>query len=304
MSEFIKLPRVCVPLTIDCDFKCKYCYREAGRKEVPEFNQLMVDYLGQLSPEWCEAVIASGGEPLLYPNKVKELFSYVPSNVHKKVMTNGANLTQELVNYFNDLDIEVALSHDGKVTKYIRNCDILEDQDILKLVQQINRLTICGVCTNKNPNPWENYLYTSNILNRSDINYLASPIFEDSLFEDLTSNFDYFSYGKGRFLLWTKQKNPSPKYSVKRERGEGINVLPNGDIVGMTRITHKYGSVLSTLEEIHKAKEFWGDTKKCSKQCDISNVCNCPKSLASDHYCTILHIDEDIKRFIKEYVYI
>ena len=176
----------------------------------------MFKYLSQLSPQWCEAVIASGGEPLLYPEKVKTLFDNVPYNVHKKVMTNGANLTAELVKYFNDLDIEVALSHDGEATKYIRNCDILEDKEILRLVQNINRLTVCGVCTNKNPNPWDNFQYTSKLIGRNDFNYLPSPIFEDSHFKSLIEGFNYNAYGVGRFLLWTQRKNPPQKYTVKR----------------------------------------------------------------------------------------
>ena len=103
----IKLNRVCVPLTLDCNLHCKYCYRDRERLDIPDFSDDMKAYLCQLSPDWCEAVIASGGEPLLHWDKVKELFSYVPHNVHKKIMSNCLLLTEDIVSYINDNEIEL-----------------------------------------------------------------------------------------------------------------------------------------------------------------------------------------------------
>ena len=84
----LKLNRVVVPLSLDCNLHCKYCYRKAGLRDIPEFNNLMRNYLKGLQPSWCNSVTASGGEPLLHFDKVKELFSYVSPLVHKKIMTN------------------------------------------------------------------------------------------------------------------------------------------------------------------------------------------------------------------------
>lgn len=263
----------------------------------------MREYLAQLSPEWCEAVIASGGEPLLDEAKLKELFSLVPPTVHKKVMTNGGSLTQALVDYFNALDIEVALSHDGAATEVLRGYDVLKDEELTRLIRGINRLTVCGVCTNKNPNPWANFEYTSALLGRNDFNYLASPIFEDSYFAPLVDGFDYAAYCVGRFLLWTKRKNPPQKYVVTKARGEGVNVLPDGRIVGMTRINHVYGTVESTFEELHRAKAHLGDSQQCNKTCMVASDCKCPTALASEHYCKIQYIDSEVKRFINDHLY-
>ena len=91
----LKLERVCVPLSLDCNLHCRYCYRDKEK----------LDKIRNLSPEWCEAVVASGGEPLMHFDKVKELFSYVPKNIHKKIMSNCTLLTQEIVDYINENEI-------------------------------------------------------------------------------------------------------------------------------------------------------------------------------------------------------
>ena len=68
----LKLDRVCVPLSLDCNLHCKYCYRDREKLDkIPEFTEDMKEYLRNLSPEWCEAVVASGGEPLMHFDKVK-----------------------------------------------------------------------------------------------------------------------------------------------------------------------------------------------------------------------------------------
>lgn len=304
MTKFVKLPRVCVPLTMDCDFKCRYCYREKGRAEVPEFNDTMRAFLAQLSPDWCEAVVAGGGEPLLYPDRIKELFSYVPLSVHKKVMTNGSNLTMELVEYFNGLDVEVALSHDGNATEELRGVDVLKDAEIREAVRAVNRLSIHSVCTALNPNPWKIFLEISCAIGCNTFNYQATPVFEDSCFADLVEGFDYGEYAEGRFNLWTYRRNPPQKYTVSGGRGYGVNVLPDGSVVGMTRSFSRYGFVTDSLEDILKAREASGDCSACANEnCDMKHICTCPPVLASNHFCFIQRINQEVKTFIQKEVY-
>lgn len=124
MRKFLPLNRVCVPLSLDCDLNCRYCYRNAGRiPRIPEFNDLMKEFLGQLDPKKTQALVASGGEPLLHWEKVKELWSYAHPDIHKKVMTNALNLTPEIIEYLNEHDVETWVSHDGDASEYLRaNC--------------------------------------------------------------------------------------------------------------------------------------------------------------------------------------
>ena len=169
----LKIRRICVPLSLDCNLHCKYCYRDLEKLDsIPDFTSDMIQYLQNLNPSWCEAVIASGGEPLLHWDKVLELFSYTPKNVHKVIMTNGTLLTQDKVDYINENNIEISLSHDGKMTEFLRGIDVFNDKILLNLIKQIEILRIYAVCTVYNNDVWENFFNSISRLNRLNFNIL------------------------------------------------------------------------------------------------------------------------------------
>ena len=286
MSKFLGLNRVCVPLSLDCDLSCRYCYRAAGRiPVVPEFNDLMREYISQLDPTKTQALVASGGEPLLHFNKVKELFSYAPKGQLKRVMTNGLNLTQEIVDYLNDGYTEVLLSHDGNMTEWLRGVDVLKDPELKALIMKIEHLTISCVCTAKNPDPYKCYLETKRVLNRPFYFHWNAVFADRFLHPELIDGFDYKAYRSGEAhceLLELDWKNPvKPGY-----KGVGVNVLPNGDLCGMAEIHHKYGTVLSTYEEVEAAKRAIGDMVACTnKDCALVNMCKKHGQNRSEHWC-------------------
>lgn len=286
MSKFLGLNRVCVPLSMDCDLSCRYCYRNAGRiPVVPEFNDLMREYISQLDPTKTQALVASGGEPLLHFDKVQELFSYAPKGQLKRVMTNGLNLTPEIVKFLNDGYTETLLSHDGDVTEWLRGADVLKDPELKKLIMGIDHLTISCVCTAKNPDPYKCYLETKKILNRPFYFHWNAVFADKFLHPELVEGFDYKAYQAGEAhceLLGLDWVNPVPH----GYRGVGVNVLPNGDLVGMAEIHHKYGTVLSTYEEVVEAKRKWGDLVPCEdKSCSILKYCKKHGQDKSNHWC-------------------
>lgn len=287
MRKFIGLNRVCVPLSLDCDLSCRYCYRNGGRiARVPDFNDLMREFLGQIDPSKTQAVVASGGEPLLHWDKVQELFSYVSPKQHVKVMTNGLNLTPEVVKYLNDRRVEVWVSHDGDWTEYLRGVDVFKDAELLKLIRSIDHLTVSGVITNRNPNPYKVYEEIKRVLQRPFYFHL-NPVFASDFCKDLVADFDYEAFRDGylhcilEHLDWV---NPIPK----QYRGVGCNVLPNGDVVGMVEIHHKYGTVLDDAETLIKAREAFGDTKPClDNGCPAYGLCNLYQHEINPHACAI-----------------
>lgn len=299
----IKLSRTCVPLCMECDLNCRYCYRADGKRFIPEFNQLMKNYLGQLSPEWCKAVIASGGEPLLRFDKVQELFSYVPKNIHKRIMTNGLNFTQEIIDFINQNQIEIHLSHDGRYTEYLRGYDILKDKTLLNLILQINDLKMYSVCTNKNPNPYQNYLDIKEILKDKEFRFDSQPIFLSKYFPDLIQNFDFESYSKGRMKCCTEGLFEwKIQYSSDfiKSRSNGFNVLPDGSVVGMNTITHTYGTVQDSLETLLQRKKEFGDIESCENiQCKIRTQCRLMSQLADPIACKFHRIEQDIVQFLR-----
>ena len=286
MANYLGLNRVCVPLSLDCDLSCRYCYRAVGRLPViPDFNALMRDYLNQLDPTKTQALVASGGEPLLRWDKVEELFSYAPKGQHKKVMTNGLNLTPEIVEYLNRNKVETWVSYDGNVTEWLRGVDVLADPELYDLITQIDHLTFSCCLTAKNPDPWKCYQEIKAKVPRH-FYFHFNPVFSDKhLPKELIDGFDYKAYQSGLLhcalhdLDW---HNPIPH----GYRGVGCNVLPNGDVCGMAEIHHKYGTVLSPREEIVAKKREYGDLMQCEdKDCPVNGPCNQQGQNKSPHFC-------------------
>ena len=300
MREFIKLNRVCVPLSLDCDLSCKYCYRARGRLPViPDFNDLMKEFLGQLDPTKVQAVVASGGEPLLHWDKVIELFSYVPKGQHKKVMTNGINLTQEIVDYLNENKIEVYVSHDGDVTEWLRGVDVLDDPELFDLIMQIEHLTFSCCCTAKNPDPWKNFQQIKARFPRQFYFHFNAVIADKYLHPELVEGFDYRAYRDGSMhcalhdVDWHNPIRPWVK-------GTGCNVLPNGDLVGMAEIHHKYGNVLSTPEEIFAKQQELGDAMDCDNlECPVHFACYKMAQNKSEHFCAYIAKKIEVRHAIK-----
>lgn len=288
------LKRICVPLSLDCNLNCKYCYRDHdSRIDVPAFSEGMVKYLGGLSPDRCECVCASGGEPLVHWDRVKELFSYVPKDVHKKIMTNGTLLTQEIVDYVNDNDIELSVSHDGPKAEFLRGVDILKDERIAGLVRQVKILRMVCVITKFNPDVWENFFDTAKRLGRCEFNYYISPLLDCPEQEYLVDGMDYDKWFRtwtqffvspyhlqlpwyfGRTLKKTASANP-----VKYRYGKHghFNVLPDGRICEMRKITADYGKVWDEFTDLYGEmlkNEVFAYCAGCeyNKKCNINIPC-------------------------------
>ena len=103
--------------------------------------------------------------------------------------------------------------------------------------------------------------------------------------KELIEGFDYEAFQAGAAhceLLELDWKNPVPLHY----KGVGVNVLPNGDLVGMAEIHHKYGTVLSSPEEVLASKRKWGDLKPCEDlNCPVVSNCRTSGQNKSPHFC-------------------
>ena len=292
MKNNIKLGRICIPLGIKCNLSCEYCYRDICRKEIPrKATNKFLSYLKSLDTS-TYAVIFSGGEPLLYIDTIRKITGILPKHIHKKVMTNGLLLTEELVDYFNNNDFEVHISHDGKHTKELRGQDVFKNK--LQLIKKIRYLRIVSVISNQNTNVMKVYQYIQNKLNRP-FYFEASPIIPTGENDNLITGFNYDRFEKTLAeVLRIRNKSPFEWYHNKPS-GMGLNVLLDGSIVGMGTL-NKYGTVWDTEETIRNnflAKEQKGIAYCQQSICSIK-PCSMNKSLACQHMCRINRIRHDI----------
>lgn len=290
----LKIGRVCIVFGMDCNLHCRYCYRDIHKVDsIPELTEEFGMYLKQLDPSWCTAVCASGGEPLLYIDKIKKAFSYVPMNVHKKIMTNGTLLTQEIVDYMNSNDIELHFSHDGEMTESLRGIDVLKNKKICSLIRQVRILRVVPVITALNCDVMKCYEYTNSLLKREDMMYGPLPVFDTGCNRDLIEGFDYDTYERTFMEYCILHRRQTPYYKTTK-RSNGFNFLPDGTIVGMSTM-EKYGTFHDTKEQLVAVKNAHEESSFClNSNCKIRSECLNMTQTAGAHMCKVQKINRDI----------
>ena len=291
-----KPKRVGVLLGSDCNFNCKYCFRPNEKLKLPaQLSDRLKKYLSSVSSEWCESVVCTGGETLLYFDLIKEVFSYVPKNQHKVILTNGSLLTQEIVNYVNENDIEVHLSHDGEQTKFLRGVDVLENPKILNLVKQIKVLMVFSVITSYNPSIKENYEYVKDKLQRDDFIYLCAPMIDHESTRWLIKNFDYDMFYRETWYFLQHIYKKTPYYhtidNVATFEGGVIDLDGNvRDLYSLEPI----GTIDDSANRIlmkFSDKGFYNYCK--NNNCLMKGFCRKAKQIASEHICKCVRIRGD-----------
>jgi len=307
MSKFIKLDRFTIIVTLACDLDCKYCYRHSGKiPQVPKLSPLMLEYLRQLDPEKTQACVLSGGEPLLDWELCRTIFDTLPKGTHKKIMTNGINFTDEIVDYVNKNNVEIWVSHDGDMTEFLRGYDVLRDQEARSKIERINDLTFSCTCTSYNPDPWRCYQQIKKIFNGRDFDFHSTAVYAESTCPELVKDFDYQAYQAGRLqcevhgLGLTGSNNKPLHYRA----GIGsTNLLPNGDIVSQYNCTVKYGTITDSKSTIIQNRNKLGDRSTCDNvDCEyiqIKGLCGKNPRDRTTHSCNIKKIHSNIRKRIE-----
>lgn len=284
----IQLDRLCIPIGLACDLNCRYCYRQAGKRTVPRLTEKMKQYLQNLNPKKTYVVIASGGEPLLYWKRVVELFSYVPNGIYKKVMTNGTHLTQEIVDYLNENEIELHFSHDGPITKWSRGVDVLEDPKILSLIKQVKNMRVHATILTGNEDIMAVKRYLQNKLEREDFYFTISTVWGDIHRPELTEGFNYDLFTKS-WIEYKLSRQYWDRYRATRPGAKslGLNVLPDGTVCAISDMT-VYGTIDDDIETIKQRIKDTGGQQTCdSLDCPLKalQLCGNPTNIATPHSC-------------------
>lgn len=290
--------RLCIPFGLSCNLNCRYCYRDICRKELPQLSNYpntLINYINEAPPS-LYAIIASGGEPLLYWNDVTTLFDRIPDKIHKKIMTNGLLLTDDKIDYLNKRNIEVHLSWDGSKTKELRGYDILSDK--IDLIREIQNLRILSVITNQNTDVEEVYEEAKEKLRRPF--YFAHSVIQDTpTNHDLIDRFDYDTYQRSLANISVRTELPPREWYENRTPTRlGFNYLLDGSVVGI-RTLNKYGTIFddrdTLIENFYKTE----DISFCqNKRCRIRNCCSLAYTDASPHLCRIEKIKQDVFRML------
>lgn len=139
--------RIFIMLGQQCNLSCDYCLQHdmiQDKIKINDINKDIFDFFKKNTTDHKIDVIFYGGEPLLYYDAIKYIATSIrPFVDHMGIISNGKNLTQDMVNFFNEMDIYFAVSWDGKNSKITRHYDAIEDKK--DLLFQINHLGVNSV---------------------------------------------------------------------------------------------------------------------------------------------------------------
>lgn len=164
--------KIYLVMGLKCNFNCKYCYEKGMVFNEMVLNNEVIDYikrLHDLKPFVQEnpiKILFWGGEPLLYLDTIKEIVAQLKGyNFTFSTVSNGFLFTDEIVEYFNENNIGVAISNDGVNTKKTRNIDVLATFKA-NVVKKLNQLAIDSVVSGYNYNYLETIDYVSTKLDK------------------------------------------------------------------------------------------------------------------------------------------
>jgi uncharacterized protein len=179
-----------IQLGLSCNYSCEYC----SQRFVPNIdhsnNKLLTEFLDNID-NWIthppENIEFWGGEPFVYWKILKPLAEalrekYIFTNF--LVITNGSLLNEEIIDWLDELDFSVGLSHDGP-GQNVRGPDPLLDPE---KVDNIKKLI--GKLLPKGKISFNSMIHREN-MDRSKI----QKWFEDFLGEEVE-----FSIGEGGFI--------------------------------------------------------------------------------------------------------
>ncbi len=293
--------RLCIPFGIDCNFSCAYCYRDRCRKPLPTAPTPAFQAYLQSLPRSTYAVIASGGEPLLYFPMIQTVFSLVPVHVHKKIMTNGSLLTDSIVQWCNANHVEVHLSHDGEKTKDLRGCDIFESPRLVRLVRELRYVRVVAVATNQNCDVLQLYHDIQQTLRRP-FYFQVLPVEDTGHNLQLVTGFDYDTYERTLLQLYQEREDiPLSWYAPPAGKAKGYNVLLDGRVVGIETL-RTYGTVWDTEASLRAGfmKQEAQNIARCRQRtCAIRKVCTLSATRCSPHMCRLERIHADCRAFLQ-----
>lgn len=193
-----------------CNFSCKYCMQhDQFTAPCPSnVNYKLLDYINNIEVREHfskkndirkKAMVQLwGGEPLLYWETIKDTVQYLDHDKFEfTIITNGALLTQDKIDFINEHNVCLVLSNDGECSDYTRGRNMLEDEKFLNLYKQVkngNR-AISLVVSPYNSKLLENVDYFRKMIGEEHLTFLNFDFVKDlgSLSDEL-KDFDLVAF--------------------------------------------------------------------------------------------------------------
>lgn len=142
--------RVFLVLGSACNFNCPHCVQHESHPRIKkEIEPKVLDYLKNLADSRPERMKPNltffGGEPLLYKPAMRSAVRALGDRFNYTIISNGALLTDEDVEWLNQNDIYFVFSNDGFYTKCTRDLNLFDDPSFVARFNRIKRRCVEGV---------------------------------------------------------------------------------------------------------------------------------------------------------------
>lgn len=143
-------------ITDNCNFNCLYCNSHKIGVKNPEFEKI-INTLKHIKDIGISHVYLQGGEPTIHKNIIEILKEILSAGLKPTIITNGSFLTDNLINFIKDKDINLSISIPTlDAAKYyeftgVNNCNyILEKLRSLKNIKHKGNWSIGTTVTRMN----------------------------------------------------------------------------------------------------------------------------------------------------------
>ena len=152
-----KVRTIFIMLGNSCNLNCVYCLQHplVHHQIAKDINPEIYDFIRQVTEENDGNSVNLrfyGGEPLLYFNQIKEIVEHTKdiSNIHYSIITNGKLIDDEIVKFFNDNKVSVAISWDGKNVLKTRKFNAFDStKPLRRRIMRLNVLCVSGVISSE-----------------------------------------------------------------------------------------------------------------------------------------------------------
>lgn len=133
-----------VQLGLQCNYSCSYCLQGAHVASAAKTNMADAKIFIKNLHQWLEGEPEKfefwGGEPLVYFEKIKYLARELRAVYPKAkflIISNGSLVDQEFIDFVNEYDVMVGISHDGP-GQHLRGPDPFDDPEIAKWLLKLH----------------------------------------------------------------------------------------------------------------------------------------------------------------------
>lgn len=143
-------------ITYECTNDCSFCFSSHLKNSIIPLESLL-NALTEGFENGCRELVISGGEPTLFPDKIKKILNTADALGYEKfiIQTNGSGLSENvgLVEFLNDFglkkDVNVSFSIHGH-TEIIHDKMTSQTGSFNKLIKAMDNIsrTTCGMYTN------------------------------------------------------------------------------------------------------------------------------------------------------------